>query len=115
MLRTAFGVLVVIHGLLTILIWAPSPNPRAPMNTSRSWLFGDARTTSLVLAITAGALITLAGVGLLTHQDWWSMPGLLGGSLSLVLFGLFFTPWWLLGIIISSTLLVAAWRDQVGV
>jgi len=43
------------------------------------------------------------------------MPGLLGGSLSLMLFGLFFTPWWLLGIIISSTLLVAAWRNQVGV
>jgi hypothetical protein len=46
MWRTLLGWFVVAHGLLTIVIW--SPNPRAvdgsaPMDTRRSWLFGDAR------------------------------------------------------------------------
>jgi hypothetical protein len=92
MWRIALGVLFVAHGLLTILIWSPRPSSRAPMDTSRSWLLGNARTASLVLALTAGPLIAAAGVGLLSHQAWWSLAGLTGGALSLALFGLFFTP-----------------------
>src|SRR5687768_13717897 len=83
MWRTAFGVLLVGHGLLTILIWSPSPSAEAPMNTSRSWLLGDARTVSVVLAVVAGLLIAASGVGLLAHQGWWSIVGLGGGVLSL--------------------------------
>jgi len=113
MWRTAFGVLLVAHGLLTILIWVPSPSPEAPMNTSRSWLLGDARTASVVLAFTAGVLIVLAGAGLLSNQNWWSLVGLAGGTLSLALFGLFFTPWWLIGITISATMVVVALRDRI--
>jgi hypothetical protein len=45
MWRIALGWFVVAHGLLTILIWAPNPrtvDANAPMDTSHSWLFGDA-------------------------------------------------------------------------
>jgi hypothetical protein len=111
MWRTVFGVLLVAHGLLTIVIWAPSPTAQAPMDTSRSWLLGDARNLSVVLAATAGALLALAGAGLLTDQDWWSIVGLAGASLSLALFGLFFTPWWLVAITISAALFLVALRD----
>ncbi len=111
MWRTGFGVLLVAHGLITMVIWAPSPDAQAPMNTSRSWLLGDARTVSLVLALTAGALIALAGAGMLANQDWWSMVGVAGATLSLGLFVLFFTPWWLGAIIISAGLFAAALRD----
>jgi hypothetical protein len=83
------------------------------MNTSRSWLLGEARLVSLVLAILAGLFIVAGGVGLLSHQDWWSLVGLVGGALSLVLFGMFFTPWWLAGIAISAALVVAALRDRI--
>ena len=93
MWRTYSGVLLVAHGLLTIVIWAPSPTAQVPMNTSKSWLLGDARTLSVLLAVSAGALIALAGAGLLTDQNWWSVVGLAGATLSLALFGLFFTPW----------------------
>jgi hypothetical protein len=34
----------------------------------------------------------------------------LGGGLSLVLFGLFFTPWWAAAIAISAALVIAAVR-----
>ena len=81
------------------------------MNTARSWLVGETRSLSLVLAVTAGLLVATAGAGLLTHQEWWSPVGLAGGALSLVLFGLFFTPWWMLGAAISLGLVVAAARN----
>ena len=83
------------------------------MSTSHSWLLGDARVVSLLLAVIAGLLIAGSGVGLLIHQDWWSSLGLAGGVLSLALFGLFFTPWWLAAITISSALVVAALRAGV--
>jgi hypothetical protein len=113
MWRTALGVLLVAHGLLTILIWSPRPKSGSPMDTSHSWLLGDARTLSLVTAIAAGLLIAAAGLGVLSHQAWWSLVGLIGGVLSLALFGLFFTPWWLGAIAISTGLVIAAVRAGI--
>jgi hypothetical protein len=113
MWRTAFGVLLILHGILTILIWSLPPSSEAPMDTGHSWLVGDARAVSLALALTAGPLIAAAGVGLLTHQAWWSLVGVAGGALSLALFGLFFTPWWLIAIGISVALIVAALRAGI--
>lgn len=83
------------------------------MNTSHSWLFGEARMGSLALAILAGLLIAVSGTALLAHQEWWSIIGLAGAALSLALFGLFFTPWWLLGIAISTAIGVVTLRDIV--
>lgn len=113
MWRILLGWFVVAHGLLTVVIWAPNPRTaaaNAPMDTSHSWLFGDARTISVVLAVVAGLCIAVAGVGFLTDQAWWTTAGVIGGGLSLVLFGLFFTPWWAAGIAISAVLVVAAVR-----
>ena len=111
MWRTASGILLIAHGLLTILIWSPSPSSDAPMDTGRSWLLGEARSASVVLAVLAGLLITSSGVGVLIHQDWWAYAGLAGGTLSLALFGLFFTPWWLVAIAISLALVAVSIRD----
>ena len=113
MWRTVLGWFVVAHGLLTVVIWSPDPRRvagDAPMDTSRSWLLGDARALSLVLAITAGLAIAAAGGGFLADAAWWSVAAVVGGGLSLVLFGLFFTPWWAAGITISVVLVVAAVR-----
>ena len=67
MARSMLGWLVVAHGLLTILIWVPDPRKlEAPMDTSHSWLLGDARTLSVVLATVAGLFVAVSGVGLVT-------------------------------------------------
>lgn len=110
MWRTAFGFLLVAHGLLTVVIWLPRPDADAPMDTSHSWLLGEARVVSVACAVVAGVLIATSGVGLLGDQTWWSIVGLGGGLLSLVLFGLFFSVWWLLAIAISSSLVIVAIR-----
>jgi hypothetical protein len=80
------------------------------MDTGRSWLIGDARPASVVLALSAGLLITAAGAGLLGNQDWWSLIGIIGGALSLALFVLFFSPWFLGAIVVTSAALLAAVR-----
>jgi hypothetical protein len=49
MWRTAFGVLLILHGLLTILIWSLPPSAEAPMDTGHSWLVGDSRAVFLGL------------------------------------------------------------------
>lgn len=72
MTRFLLGAFVVAHGLVTIAIWSPNPrtvDPPPPMNTSHSWLLGEARSVALTLAIAAGVAIAAAGVGFLTHQD----------------------------------------------
>jgi hypothetical protein len=113
MWRTEIGVLLIVHGVLHIFIWSPRASAGAPMDTGRSWLLGDKRVLSLTVAITAGVLIAAAGFGFLSDQAWWSMVGLAGGVLSLGLFGLFFTPWWLVGIAISAGLVVASLRAGI--
>jgi hypothetical protein len=113
MSRTLLGLFVMAHGLLTILIWSPRPQgakAAPPMDTSHSWLFGDARRLAVGLAVVAGVAITAGGVGFLANQPWWPMTMLAGGLVSLLLFLLFFTPWWTAAIAISAALVVAALR-----
>ena len=114
MIRYLLGAFVVAHGLVTIAMWSPNPRtvqPAPPMDTSHSWLLGDARSVALTLAVAAGLVIAVAGAGFLAHQQWWAPVGVIGGALSLALFALFFTPWWSAGIAISAALVVGAVRS----
>lgn len=113
MLRNLIGAFVVAHGLVTIAIWSPNPQtvkPAPPMDTSRSWLLGNSRAIALALAITAGLLVAVAGIAFLAQADWWPFAAVISGGVSLLLFGLFFTPWWVAGIAISGGLIIAALR-----
>ena len=118
MWRTMLGLLVFAHGMVTVAIWGPNPRTvekSAPMDTSHSWLLGNARSVSLILAICAGAAISVAGIAFLTHQEWWPLAGMLGGGLSFTLFMIFFSPWWFAAIAISAGLIVASVREGVHV
>lgn len=117
-MRVLIGVFLVAHGLVTALIWG-SPRAAAvdrqwqPPDPSHSWLFGDVRTLSVALGLIIGVVLSIAGFGFLTHQTWWPTVGMAAGASSLLLFALFFTPWWLSGIAISSALIIGAARIGV--
>ena len=118
MWRTMLGLFVLAHGLVTVAIWGPNPRTivgRPPMDTSHSWLLGDARSVSLILAIWAGVAISVAGIAFMTHQEWWPLAGILRGGLSFILFTVFFSPWWVAGIAISAGLIVASVRAGIHV
>ena len=114
-MRTLIGLFLVAHGLVTALIWG---SPKAAVvegqwqapDPSHSWLLGNVRTLSVVLGLAIGAALAITGFGFLTHQTWWPVVGVAAAASSLLLFALFFTPWWLAGIAISAALVVAAVR-----
>lgn len=117
-MRTLIGLFIVAHGLVTALIWG---SPKAavdegqwqPPDPSHSWLLGDVRTLSVILGIAVGVALAISGFGFLTHQPWWPALAVAAGASSLVLFALFFTPWWLAGIAISSALIIGVGRIGV--
>jgi hypothetical protein len=117
-MRTLIGLFLVTHGLVTALIWG---SPKAavaegqwqPPDPMHSWLLGDARALSIVLGLIVGMSLAITGFGFLTHQTWWPVVGVAAGASSLFLFTLFFTPWWLAGIAISSALIIGAARIGV--
>ena len=113
MWHTVIGLFLVAHGLVTLAIWGPRyravPEGKVqPPNPAHSWIFGDTRRFSLILGLAVGLALTLAGLAFLTSQAWWPLMAVGAGVSSLLLFGIFFTPWWMAGIAISSALVVGA-------
>lgn len=113
--RTLFGLLVLAHGMVTIAMWGPKysvvPEGQVqPPDPAHSWLLGDVRLLSLFFGVAVGLSLVGAGIGFVTDQSWWPEATLASAGASLVLFTLFFTPWWLAGIVISGGLIVAALR-----
>jgi hypothetical protein len=62
-----------------------------------------------------GLALAAAGIGFLTDQSWWPLTTVAAGAASLVLFAVFFTPWWTAGIAISTALIIGAMRAGVSV
>jgi hypothetical protein len=118
MWRTLVGLFLVAHGLVTVAMWGPRypavPEGQVqPPNPAHSWIFGDVRMLSLILGVAVGLALAVAGVGFLTHQGWWPPVAIGAGAASLLLFGIFFTPWWVVGMATSAGLIVAALRAGV--
>jgi hypothetical protein len=114
-MRTVLGLFLVAHGLVTIAIWSPRypavPEGQVqPPDPAHSWLFGDVRMFSLIFGVVVGLALAAAGIGFLTHQTWWPPLAVGAGVASLLLFAVFFTPWWLAGIAISGGLIIGAPR-----
>jgi hypothetical protein len=115
MWRTALGGLVVVHGFLTAAMWLPKYREFEgvsiqPPNPTHSWLFGDVRGFAIALAMAAALLLVIAGAAFLTHQAWWPTAGVIAGAVSLLLFTLFFSPWWVIAFAISGGLVIAGLR-----
>jgi hypothetical protein len=81
--------------------------PDALFDAAHSWLFGDVRPATVVLATIAA--FVAAGVGYVGAQDWWALAATAGSAVSIVLLALTFSPWWLAALAINVTLVVLAW------
>jgi hypothetical protein len=117
-MRTVVGLFLVAHGIVMALIWVgPKPSGAQgrlqPPDPSHSWVFGDIRSSSVILGLIVGVALAFAGVGFLTQQTWWPPAAIGAGVASLLLFAVFFTPWWSAGIAISAALIVGALRASM--
>jgi hypothetical protein len=101
----------IVHGVMWALPYSAEARADLPMDPSHSWLLGDLRAPGLALAlVTTGAFVVTAGA-YLADAGWWPGAAIVAVALSVLLLGLFFSPWWLIGLAIDAAILVAAWRS----
>lgn len=124
LVRIVLGVLLVAHGLVHLLWFAPNDDPAWPFRLDRSWLLSDATQRTVAVALIA---LTVACFGLLGLAVW-GVPGLAsiwpglaigGAAASLAALVLFWDRQLLLGVAIDVTLIVVAvgrpgWTDRLG-
>ena len=111
MLQWIVGALIVADGAVTAMMWLVPAKADAPFNVAHSWLLGDARGVALVLAVVAALGFAVAGVGVIGHHPWWADFGVAAGALALALMVLYFSPWLLVGILISTAILAVGARQ----
>ena len=122
--RVVVGVLLVAHGLVHLLWFAPNDQPKWPFRLDRSWLVPEETRQSVAVVLVT---LTVAGFTLLGLAVW-GVPGLasiwqalaVGGALaSLLTLALFFDPQLLWGVAIDAAVIVVAlwqpaWTDRIG-
>jgi len=100
----------VVHGVMWALPYSAEARADLPMDPSHSWLLGDLRGPGLVVALATTAAFLVAAGAYLADAGWWPFAAITATALSLLLLGLFFSPWWLIGLAIDAAILFAAWR-----
>ena len=124
LVRIVVGSLLVAHGLVHLLWFAPSDDPAWPFRIDRSWAVPEAARRPVAVMLIALAVAGFALLGLAV----WGVPGLastwpvlaIGAALaSLAALLLFFDRQLLWGVAIDVALVVVAlwrpaWTDRLG-
>jgi hypothetical protein len=124
LVRSVLGVLLVAHGLVHLLWFAPNDDPAWPFRLDRSWLLPDATRKPVAVVLVALVVVAFALLGLAV----WGVPGLasiwpalavVGALASLAALVLFFDRQLLWGVAIDVALIVVAlwrpgWTDRLG-
>lgn len=118
------GVLVVAHGLVHLMWFAPNDDPSWPFRLDRTWLMPGATRKPVAIALVALIVAGFALLGLAV----WGVPGLapiwprltIGAAVaSLTALVLFWARQLLWGVAIDVALIVVAlwrpgWTDRLG-
>ena len=124
LVRIVLGVLLVAHGLVHLLWFAPNQDPAWPFRLDRSWLLPEEARRPVAVILVALVVVGFALLGLAV----WGAPGLvsiwpglaIGAAVaSLTALVLFWDRQLLLGVAIDVALVVVAlwrpgWADRLG-
>lgn len=102
------GWLLIVHAIITGVVWSAPLLPDAPFNPSQSWLLGDARHLAVPASLVLAVALCATGIGLLTGQAWWAPVGLATGATATVFVLLYFNPWLSLAVVINAAIAAAA-------
>lgn len=118
------GGLVVAHGLVHLMWFAPSDDPARPFRLDRSWLLSEQAhkpvAVVLVALVVAGfALLGLAVWGVPPLNSIWPVLAIGAALASLSALALFWDRQLLWGVAIDVALIVVAlwrpaWTDRIG-
>ncbi len=121
MTRWLIAAFLLVHAAIHASFISPRPpvtagGPTWPFELGRSWLLGpiglDVQATRMVglalIAVTIGgfALAALTAIGL-TPDGLWPAAVAIGSIGSMALLGLYFSPWFVVGVAIDAVLLWA--------
>ena len=116
MAATAFGIFLLLHGIIHLGWVTPKPaDPNYPFVTTSSRLlpfmservlgpFAVVMVTLIVLSFTLAALGILGVPGL---SQLWRLPATVGAVLSLIMCAVFWHPWFIAGPILDVAILAA--------
>ena len=117
MVRSLFGLVLVVHGLIHLTWVAPKPDdPTYPFRLSHPTVFkrADPKLVAgigafLVLVSTTAFLIAGFGVwGVPGLTEVWRVAAIVGSAISLVVVGMFWHRWFLAGPILDIAIIIAA-------
>ena len=124
LVRIVLGVLLLAHGLVHLLWFAPSDDPAWPFRLDRSWLLPEATRTPIAVVLIA---LVVAGFALLGLAVWgvpgltsiWPVLAIVAAVASLTALVLFWDRQLLWGVAIDVALIVVAlwhpaWTDRLG-
>lgn len=110
-MRGLFVAFLVGHAAVHAVMWTlPFTDATAdmPFDPGHSWLLGDQRAVAVVAAGLVAVAYLATAVGWFGQTGWWPTTMLSASVMSLLLMGVFYAPWWLVGIAISGGLVVYA-------
>ncbi len=124
LVRAAMGVLLIAHGLVHLMWFAPNDDPRWPFRLDRSWLLSEGARKPVAIALLA---LIVAGFSLLGLAVW-GVPGLVSiwpglavaaAAVSLAALVLFWDRQLVWGVAIDVAIIVVAtwrpgWTDRLG-
>lgn len=102
------GWLIIVHAVITGVVWTAPLLPDAPFNPSHSWLLGDSRTIAVPVSLLVAVALAATGVGLLLNQPWWAPLGLGSGAAAVAFILVYFNPWLSLAVAINAVIAIAA-------
>ncbi|MDQ3662096.1 MAG: hypothetical protein M3454_13780 [Actinomycetota bacterium] len=117
MARLLLAGFLIAHGLIHAAIYAipKDPDKPAPFDPSHSWAFAavhvaerPARTFGVRVPWLTALLFAGAGIALLVHSSVWVSIAVCAAAIGLLLKGLFFHPWLILGVLIDIGVVWAA-------
>ena len=124
LVRIVLGVLLVAHGLVHLLWFAPTDDPGWPFRLDRTWLLpeatrGPAAVVLVALVVGGFALLAVAVWGAPGLVSIWPVLAIAAALASLATLVLFFDRQLLWGVAIDVALIVVAlwrpaWTDRLG-
>lgn len=123
LVRTVMGVLLVAHGLVHLLWFAPSDDPAWPFRLDRTWLPEESRrpvAVMLVALVIAGfTMLGLAVWGVPVLASIWPVLTIGAAGASLAALALFWDRQLVWGVAIDVALIAVAlwrpaWTDRLG-
>lgn len=109
-----FGAFLIAHGLVHAAIYSISPDPDkpAPFDPRRSRVLAAAHvdlersaTVSVAMSWVVALLYVGAGIAFLADSSAWLSLAVSAAALGLVLKGLFFHPWLVIGVLVDVAIL----------